>query len=84
MGKLTFKPAILFSSGEINKTRWRESPTPKRGRDGYTIAQYKYDRGWCEPYYHVYFNSDHIDRCNKKYNTLYDAIDAANKHKSTR
>lgn len=82
MKTIEFKQARLYSTGEVNPTRWREFPTPKRERDGYTIAQYEYDKGWCEPYYHVYFNSNHIDRCNKKYKTIYDAKEAANKHKN--
>jgi len=77
---ITFRPAILPSSGEINKTRWREYPTPKRERDGYTIAQYKYDKGWCDPYYRVYFNSNHINHPPEKYDTLDEAIEAANNH----
>lgn len=77
---ITFKPARLPSNGEINETRWREYPTPKRECDGYTIAQYKYDKGWCDPYYRVFHNSMYISRPAEKYTSLDDAIQAANNH----
>ena len=91
MNNLTFKQAVL-PSGEINDTRWREYPTPKRERDGYTIACYEYKKkspvgprscgpeDKCDPYYVVYFDSEHITHDKKDYKTLTEAKNAANKH----